>query len=464
MNTRITLATTKKHQLSVFDYYAKMCHYADDLAASGNPLRDDELVSYLLASLDEDFNPVFAAIVARVDLISPTKLYAHLLSFEQHTNLQGTPTSGTSSSALSATRGRGSFGARGSGRSSRGNSCGRGHGHGPSRGGFNNQSEKSSGSSSGSSSRHNANCNSRSGIVQRRVGTDMKKILPLSRAMPLLLLPLASRTTGTPDSGAMDHITDDLDKLTMHDTYLGNDQIHVANESGMNITRIGNTIIPTSSRNLVLNNVLHVPTTHKNLISVHRFTLDNDTYIEFYPYFFLNKDQKTRKVLLHGPYKGGLYPLPPSTSKFWKLVFSAIKLSVDRWHNRLGHSSQEIVHCVISTSKLPCSHITSSSESVCDAYACAKAHQLPYPVSSSRSSAPLKLVFSDVCGSGIDSFSHKKYYVSFIDDYSKFAWIYLLHHKFEVSKYFLEFQALVERLLDRKIVAVQSDWVGNMRN
>jgi hypothetical protein len=41
-----------------------MCHYVDDLAASRNPLHDDELVTYLLAGLDEDFNLVFTAIVA----------------------------------------------------------------------------------------------------------------------------------------------------------------------------------------------------------------------------------------------------------------------------------------------------------------------------------------------------------------------------------------------------------------
>jgi hypothetical protein len=48
--------------------------------------------------------------------------------------------------------------------------------------------------------------------------------------------------------------------------------------------------------------------------------------------------------------------------------------------------------------------------------------------------------------------------VSFIDDYSKFTWIYLLHHKSEINKYFLEFHKLVERMLDRKIIVVQSDW------
>jgi hypothetical protein len=93
---------------------------------------------------------------------------------------------------------------------------------------------------------------------------------------------------------------------------------------------------------------------------------------------------------------------------------------------------------------LPCAHFDSSSESVCDACAYAKAHQLPFPVLSSRSSAPLELVFSDVWGPAIDSFGQKQYYASFIDDYSKFTWIYLLRHKFEVFKYFLEFQRLVE--------------------
>jgi hypothetical protein len=200
------------------------------------------------------------------------------------------------------------------------------------------------------------------------------------------------------NSGATDHATGDLDKLTMHDTYLSNDQIHAANGSGMNISRIGNSIIPTPSRNLMLNNVLHVSSTQKSLISVHHFTLDNDTFIEFHPYFFLIKDKKMRKVLLHGPCKGGLYPLPPSTSKFRKLVFSAIKISVDRWHSHLDHPTSDIVRRVISNNKLSCAHFDSSSESVCDACVCAKAHQLPYPMSSSHSSTPLELVFSDVWG------------------------------------------------------------------
>jgi hypothetical protein len=83
---------------------------------------------------------------------------------------------------------------------------------------------------------------------------------------------------------------------------------------------------------------------------------------------------------------------------------------------------------------------------------------LPYPTLSSQSSAPLELIFSDVWGPAIDSFGGKKYYVSFIDNFSKFTWIYLLHRKSEVFKYFHEFQQLVECMFNRKILSVQTDW------
>jgi hypothetical protein len=49
-------------------------------------------------------------------------------------------------------------------------------------------------------------------------------------------------------------------------------------------------LFPPPCRNLVLNIVLHVPAATKNLISVHKFTLDNDMFIEFHPFYFLIKD------------------------------------------------------------------------------------------------------------------------------------------------------------------------------
>jgi hypothetical protein len=196
-----------------------------------------------------------------------------------------------------------------------------------------------------------------------------------------------------------------------------------------------------------------------NLISVHCFTLDNATFIEFHPLFLLIKDQKTLKVLLHGPCRGNLYPLPSSTSKFWKLVFSAIKIPIDRWHSRLGHPSRDIVHRVITKNNIPCSHFDSLIQLVCHACACAKLTN--YLILFHRVG---HLLLWSLCflmfGVRPLILLVKKNYVSFIDGYSKFTWIYLLHHKYKVSKYFLEYQSLVERMLGHKIISLQSDWGG----
>jgi hypothetical protein len=91
----------------------------------------------------------------------------------------------------------------------------------------------------------------------------------------------------------------------------------------------------------------------------------------------------------------------------------------------------DIVHHVLQSNNLSCSSLE-SPESVCDAFLRAKAHQLCFAMSSNQFVAHLELIFSDFWGPAIDSFGNKKYYDNFINDYSCFTWIYLLHHKSEV--------------------------------
>jgi histone deacetylase 1/2 len=69
-------------------------------------------------------------------------------------------------------------------------------------------------------------------------------------------------------------------------------------------------------------------------------------------------------------------------------------------------------------------------------------------------------VFSDVWGPAPSSIGIFTYYVSFIDDFSKFSWIYLLKKKSDVFQIFRNFKQLVERQFDKKILVVQSDWGG----
>jgi hypothetical protein len=145
VNTWIALVTTKKLHLSVTDYYSIMCHYADELTATRAPLHGDERIAYVLAELNEDYNLVFTAIVARTDPITSSEIYAQLLSFVQHTSLQGHSSLSASSSAMAASRDHGSTGGRGYGGSDRGHGHGRGCGCGRSfRGGTSSNDSRNS--------------------------------------------------------------------------------------------------------------------------------------------------------------------------------------------------------------------------------------------------------------------------------------------------------------------------------
>ena len=50
----------------------------------------------------------------------------------------------------------------------------------------------------------------------------------------------------------------------------------------------------------------------------------------------------------------------------------------------------------------------------------------------------------------------KKFYVTFIDDYSRFTRVYLLRNKDEVFDMFLSYKVEVENQLDRKIKRIRS--------
>jgi hypothetical protein len=166
-----------------------------------------------------------------------------------------------------------------------------------------------------------------------------------------------------------------------------------------------------------------------------------------------------KEVLLQGRCVDGLYPLhSSSTSSPGRHVHGAAKSSLSLWHRRLGHPSSVVVHQVLRDDSILFSE--SNKESVCDACQMAKSHQLPNLKSTSVSTSPLELVFFDVWGLASEPFGRFKYYVSFIGDYSKFTWIYLLKKKSNVFQKFCDFQQHVERLFDKKILAMQMDWGG----
>jgi hypothetical protein len=92
VNIRIALATMKKGTTMMAEYYSKMKSYADDVAASGQPLGDEEFVAYVLTGMGEEFeNPLVSSVIMHVEPISPIsppELYSQMFSYEHHVNCQ----------------------------------------------------------------------------------------------------------------------------------------------------------------------------------------------------------------------------------------------------------------------------------------------------------------------------------------------------------------------------------------
>ena len=168
-----------------------------------------------------------------------------------------------------------------------------------------------------------------------------------------------------------------------------------------------------------------------------------------------------KKTIHQGRCEGGLYPLRPQEvgAHHHKQACGVSRPSTWIWHSRLGHASFPVVERVIRNNLLPRS-TSHHVESVCDSCQKAKSHRFPYSSSENKSCAPLDLIHSDVWGPAPISVGNYTYYVSFIDDYSRYTWIYLLKHKSEVFHVFKNFQSHVERKYTRKIIHMQTDWGG----
>jgi hypothetical protein len=132
------------------------------------------------------------------------------------------------------------------------------------------------------------------------------------------------------------------------------------------------------------------------------------------------------------------------------------RVSVDSWHRRLGHPALWIVQQVIFKHSIPV--LSNKSSKVCSACQQGKMHRLHFGSTSSVSSSPLSLLFLDVWGPApLLSINNKRYYLSIVDDFSWYSWLFPITLKSDALSIFLEFQTLVENYFETTIKSVQTD-------
>lgn len=202
-------------------------------------------------------------------------------------------------------------------------------------------------------------------------------------------------------------------------------------------------------------------------------------------------DKVLGKVLYKGLSKQGLYPIPFELPTLLKHASTTASTSTAQsqsaststaqsqygpvfgyhgkltahslWHKRFGHPSSEIVNSMLTKCKLSSS--LSSKTLVCEPCLLGKFRKLPFSESSTKSVAPFELVHSDVWGPSPHlSLDGYRYYVLFIDDCTRYTWIFPMKNKTEVFAYFKSLCSFVLTQFNCFIKCLRSDGGGEYVN
>jgi hypothetical protein len=79
---RIELTTTKKRDLSVADYFHQIKGFTSELAAADAPLRDEDVIAYLLAGLGPDYDSFITSMTTKTGALTLDNVYNYFMSYE----------------------------------------------------------------------------------------------------------------------------------------------------------------------------------------------------------------------------------------------------------------------------------------------------------------------------------------------------------------------------------------------
>ncbi|KAG8500820.1 hypothetical protein CXB51_002944 [Gossypium anomalum] len=204
-----------------------------------------------------------------------------------------------------------------------------------------------------------------------------------------------------PDSGTTHHLTHLAASLGDSLSYNDPSKVYIGNGTALPIIFTGQSSLLTRARPLYMRYLLFVLGITRNLLSVSKFTRDN---------------QDSSK---NGFSSGSAYYFIASTS---------VPLSV--WHSRLGHPCKD----TLTKALLHCNIPFGANKEPLNCVAChlGKEYKLPFSKSLFEYSTPLQLVVADVLGPTPVPSNEFRYYVAFIDAYTRYIWVYFLRQKLKI--------------------------------
>jgi hypothetical protein len=129
------------------------------------------------------------------------------------------------------------------------------------------------------------------------------------------------------------------------------------------------------------------------------------------------------------------------------------------WQSRLCHINFGCVPQLENLNLIPKFDLVKDSK--CQVCVQSKQPRKPHKAPEARNLAPLDLIHSDLCEMNIILIKGgKQYFITFIDDSTRFCYVYLLKSKDATLHYFKTYKAEVENQLERIIKRLRSDHGG----
>jgi hypothetical protein len=263
------------------------------------------------------------------------------------------------------------------------------------------------------------------------------------------------------DSATTSHIVGDKNMFFAYHEI--NKSIKGVGATHVNAIGIGSVLITSEINGNIysirLHDVLHVPGTTDNLFSVGRFEERGGEFkaAQGRAYFF--DDQNT--LVISGKRENALYYLDIKVSLDVVNFTKQPELSWLEWHKRFGHIAVSGLQHLRRRNLVEGFNVDESSElRDCETCVQAKQTRTSFPKSTTRKTTYIgELTHMDLWGPArFPATNGAKYYITFIDDYSRHCTMKLLKNKTETFDKVQEYMATVERLLrSHAPMAIQAD-------
>ena len=215
-------------------------------------------------------------------------------------------------------------------------------------------------------------------------------------------------------------------------------------------------------KKLVLSNCLYVPGVRRNLVSVSCLSCNGYSSLFNKNFIFI---KYRYDVICRGMLSDNLYLLEPISlqinsheSNHKRKEISPVN-QTHLWHLRLDHINLERIRSMVTGGLLSPLDVTALS--VCESCLERKMIMRHFKAKGYRAKEVLDLVHTDLCGpmSTIARGGYE-YFITFIDDYLRYEYIYLMRHKSEAFEKFKKFKAEVENHRGKSIKSLRSDHRG----